>query len=62
MEFGSRAGDHRGGALVFHAWRAGKSLPFHGVPGTLVAFRAETTHEVTPVTRGERLAIAGWYR
>ena len=31
-------------------------------PGTLVAFRSETTHEVTPVTHGERFSIASWYR
>jgi predicted 2-oxoglutarate/Fe(II)-dependent dioxygenase YbiX len=31
-------------------------------PGTLVAFRSETTHEVTPVTHGERYTIASWYR
>jgi SM-20-related protein len=31
-------------------------------PGTLVAFRSETTHEVTPVTYGERLSIVSWYR
>jgi predicted 2-oxoglutarate/Fe(II)-dependent dioxygenase YbiX len=23
---------------------------------------AETTHEVTPVTRGERLSIVSWFR
>jgi SM-20-related protein len=31
-------------------------------PGTLVAYRAETTHEVTPVTHGERFTIASWFR
>ena len=36
--------------------------PVLPAPGTLVAFRAETTHEVTPVTRGERYAIVSWYR
>jgi SM-20-related protein len=30
-------------------------------PGKLVAFRSETTHEVTPVTHGERLSIVSWY-
>lgn len=30
--------------------------------GALVAFRSETTHEVTPVTHGERFTIASWYR
>ncbi|HYG25170.1 MAG TPA: 2OG-Fe(II) oxygenase [Verrucomicrobiae bacterium] len=30
--------------------------------GTLVAFRSETTHEVLPVSHGERYAIVSWYR
>jgi len=57
-------GDYRGGSLVFSDWRPGSTRdPFslNGEPGTLVAFRAETTHEVTPVTSGERLSIACWY-
>ena len=37
-------------------------VPVVPAPRTLVAFRAETTHEVTPVTRGERSAIVSWYR
>jgi SM-20-related protein len=58
-------GDYGGGSLVFSDWRPGSNRgPFHlgGEPGTLVAFRAETTHEVTPVTHGERLSIACWYK
>lgn len=51
-----------GGSLVFHDWRADARLDFAAEAGTLVAFRAETTHEVTPVTRGERHTIACWYR
>jgi predicted 2-oxoglutarate/Fe(II)-dependent dioxygenase YbiX len=31
-------------------------------PGSLVAFRAETTHEVTTVTHGVRYTIATWFR
>jgi SM-20-related protein len=31
-------------------------------PGTLVAFRADTTHEVVPVTYGERYTIVTWFR
>ena len=55
-------GAYAGGALVFSDWRGGeKEFRLGGEPGTLVAFRAETTHEVTPVTRGERLSIACWY-
>ncbi|HYN84691.1 MAG TPA: 2OG-Fe(II) oxygenase [Pyrinomonadaceae bacterium] len=60
------AGDFRGGTLVFHDRRARRAdeatLHFKAEPGTLVAFRAETTHEVTPVTHGERHTIACWYR
>lgn len=53
-----------GGSLVFSEWRAGRGreeLRLRGEAGTLVAFRAETTHEVLPVTHGERFTIAGWY-
>ena len=52
---------YKGGSLVFSSVRAPS---FHMVaePGTLVAFRSETTHEVTPVTHGERFSIASWYR
>lgn len=49
-----------GGALVFTDLR--NSFHMRAEPGTLVAFRAETTHEVTPVTHGERYSIASWYR
>jgi SM-20-related protein len=51
-----------GGSLVFHPRGAGEPLSLAGEAGTLVAFRAETTHEVTPVTDGERFTIASWYR
>lgn len=48
-----------GGALVF----GNLNYSFHAPaePGMLVAFRSETTHEVTPVTHGERYSIASWY-
>jgi predicted 2-oxoglutarate/Fe(II)-dependent dioxygenase YbiX len=53
-----------GGSFVFHGPYSGPSLrvPIAPAPGTLVAFRAETTHEVTPVTHGERFTIVSWYR
>lgn len=53
-----------GGSFVFHGPYSGPSLrvPMAPAPGTLVAFRAETTHEVTPVTHGERFTIVSWYR
>ena len=49
-----------GGSLVFSNLRNSFHMPAE--PGTLVAFRSETTHEVTPVTHGERYSIASWYR
>ena len=54
-------GAYCGGSLVFTDWRDGRVYSPRAEPGTLVAFRAETTHEVTPVTSGERLSIACWY-
>ena len=58
-------GGYGGGSLTFHNWRpgpySGKRLELAADPGTLVAFRAETTHEVTPVIHGERFSIASWY-
>jgi SM-20-related protein len=58
-------GAYCGGSLVFHDWRPGRrgaEFRLSGEAGTLVAFRSETTHEVTPVTHGERHSIACWYR
>jgi SM-20-related protein len=53
-----------GGSLILHGPYSGPELriPLGPPPGTLVAFRAETTHEVTPVTHGERITIATWFR
>jgi SM-20-related protein len=59
------AGAYCGGSLVFHDWRAPeghREFRLAGEVGTLVAFRSETTHEVTPVTYGERHSIASWFR
>lgn len=58
-------GVYCGGSLVLHDWRAAdgnRELRLTGEVGTLVAFRSETTHEVTPVTHGQRHSIACWYR
>ena len=52
--------EYSGGALVFTNLSSSYQMPVE--PGTLVAFRSETTHEVTPVTHGERFSIASWYR
>jgi SM-20-related protein len=53
-----------GGSLVLHGPYSGPEvrLPLAPPPGTLAAFRAETTHEVTPVTHGERFTIVTWFR
>jgi SM-20-related protein len=51
-----------GGSLVLHPRGASEPLRAPAEAGTLVAFRAETTHEVEPVTHGERFTIASWYR
>jgi SM-20-related protein len=55
-----------GGSLVFTNLRPGpgdlKKFHLPGEPGTLVAFRSETTHEVTPVTHNERYSIVSWFR
>lgn len=54
-----------GGSLVFTDLRnATSGAKFHhpAEPGTLIAFRSETTHEVTPVTHGLRYSIVSWYR
>jgi SM-20-related protein len=58
-------GTYGGGDLVFHGHYATAptlrvSAP--AAPGALVAFRSETTHEVTPVTHGERYTIVTWFR
>lgn len=50
-----------GGSLVFSDWRTGARHELFGEAGMLVAFRSETTHEVIPVTHGERYAIVSWY-
>ena len=51
---------YSGGSLVFSSLTDKVNVPSE--PGMLIAFRSETTHEVTPVTHGERYSIASWYR
>jgi SM-20-related protein len=60
-------GAYCGGSLVFFdqgvdPGRRELGLSLRGEAGTLVAFRAETTHEVTRVTHGERHSVVCWYR
>jgi SM-20-related protein len=60
-------GDYGGGELrLFNLvddpqWR-GIGLAGEPKPGLLLAFRSDTIHEVTEVTRGVRCAIAAWFR
>ncbi|PWT91082.1 MAG: 2OG-Fe(II) oxygenase [Blastocatellia bacterium] len=56
---------YSGGSLKFSDYRAEPEYREFYVPaeaGTLVAFRSELTHEVTPVTHGKRYSIVSWYR
>lgn len=57
-------GTYGDGALVLHGPYSNLDFrqPLTPAPGTLVAFPAETTHEVVPVTHGERHTIVSWYR
>lgn len=55
---------YAGGSLVLHEPYTGPDLriAMPALPGSMIAFRSETTHEVTPVTYGERFTIVSWYR
>ncbi|HKR01707.1 MAG TPA: 2OG-Fe(II) oxygenase [Pyrinomonadaceae bacterium] len=60
-------GTYCGGPLLFFNQGADTDLKELGLPlagerGLLVAFRAETMHEVPPVTHGERYSIVCWYK
>ncbi len=58
------SGSYSGGTLRFTEWRHDRprgEFGLRGEEGTLVAFPSETTHEVVPVTRGERYSIVSWY-
>jgi SM-20-related protein len=57
-------GSYSGGSLLFSEWhpaRRSQQFALRGEPGMLVAFPSETTHEVVPVTHGERYSIVSWY-
>ena len=49
-----------GGALTFYD--PTKTFALRGETGLLVAFTADTFHEVVPVTSGERFTIISWFR
>jgi SM-20-related protein len=52
----------RGGTLNFYDPQNQNSFALHGETGLLVAFTAETFHEVLPVTSGARFTIISWFR
>ena len=57
-------GSYGGGSLVFTEWRPDRirgQYALEGEAGMLVAFPSETTHEVVPITRGDRYSIASWF-
>lgn len=59
------AGTFRGGALAFcrdGPPSAPLTFPVWGETGLLIAFTADTLHEVTPVTGGERFTIISWFK
>jgi len=63
--FLSEAGrDYGGGELVFqtgYEQRYARTLA-PSQRGSLLAFRSELSHEVTPVTHGERYTVVTWFR
>ncbi|MDP1569778.1 MAG: 2OG-Fe(II) oxygenase [Vicinamibacterales bacterium] len=59
-------GSYEGGALRFYGLLgegplAGVGLDMDPAAGTLVAFRSEVLHEVTPVTSGVRYTLVTWF-
>lgn len=51
---------YSGGSFIVHTRT--ERIELTPAPGTLIAFPSETTHEVTPVTRGQRYTAVGWFR
>ena len=51
---------YSGGSLTFYD--PATTFALMGETGLLVAFRADTFHEVLPVTSGERFTIISWFR
>ncbi|HKG14832.1 MAG TPA: 2OG-Fe(II) oxygenase [Pyrinomonadaceae bacterium] len=63
---GGVVGDYEGGSLAFYGLLKDPrcrhvGIPVTGKAGTLVAFRSDVFHEVSPVTKGERLTIVSWF-
>lgn len=67
-ESAAPTGDEYGGGQLTFYNLAGDSvfgnfgLPVTGVAGSLIAFSPKITHEVTPVTAGERYVVITWYK
>ena len=55
---------YSGGELAFYEQKepAAETFPLLGQAGLLVAFAADTYHEVLPVTSGDRFTIISWFR
>lgn len=55
---------YSGGELNFYEKKDAnaESFPLLGESGLLVAFRADTYHEVMPVTSGNRYTVISWFR
>jgi SM-20-related protein len=56
----SQTNCYSGGLLNFYDQE--RSFGLSGETGLLVAFSADTMHEVSPVTSGERFTIISWFR
>jgi len=59
-------GDYEGGSLAFYGLLKDPrcrhvGIPVRGMAGTLVAFRSDVFHQVSPVTKGERFTIVSWF-
>ena len=59
-------GEYAGGTLGFYGLLPDPrcrniGLPVKANAGLLVVFRSDVFHQVSPVTRGERYTIVGWY-
>jgi SM-20-related protein len=62
--FVSDPAEFEGGELLLHPrlGERGEPRAIEPVAGKLVSYPAETTHEVTPLTAGERLTVVSWLR
>jgi SM-20-related protein len=63
---GAVVGEYEGGSLAFHGLLKDPrcrhiGIPVRGKAGTLVAFRSDVFHQVSPVTKGERFTVVSWF-